>query len=312
MHNNPHSAEEIVPHMPDSSAHPERSHSVWATVPSIDWQNRMMARCFIAQGTARDRIACEIMQAFDGYLKQMARSVWRRYGRLKGSHGLRDIESAGREGLVLAMKNWHPDRSKPLVHLASVWISGSCKAEARRQGRGAVDLPHKVRRLTKTYRDFCAVSEQSVAEDHLLSSRSTKRTRQVVRFLSQAESSTLSLSVPLPKGTDAGSGNLADDLETSDAIESIRQCLVATCSARDRLIFYLLHPDTVLRSTDVGTVVTKTGTQIVATSQLADAIQGNLGVIGKMLGLSRERVRQIDQEAFQKIRAKLGSELHGS
>lgn len=271
-----------------------------------------MAQYFIAPSTTRDRIACEIIRAFDGYLKQMAHHVWRRYGRLKGSHGLRDIESAGREGLVIAMQRWHPDRGKPLVHLASVWISCSCKAEARRQGWGAVDLPPKVRKLTKVYRDFCAGGEQSIAEDQLLSSKSTVSTRRMVRFLSQSTSPSLSLSIPLPTGIDPTPGDLADDLETSDAIESIRQCLVATCSARDRLIFYLLHPDTVLRSTDVGRFVTKMGTQIVATPQLAEAIQGNLGVIGKMLGLSRERVRQINEENFRKIRRKLGAELHGA
>lgn len=226
-------------HMTDSSARSEHSHTSWATVPPIEWQNKIMAQYFVVspQGIERGRIAGEILRAFDGYLKSMARSIWRRYGGLKGCHGLRDLESAGREGLLIAMQKWHPDRSKPLIHLASIWIACACKVEARRQAMGAVDLPLKVRRLAKAYRSLRIEGEAGSAETLLLASRSRVRTRQIVRFLSQSASPSLSLAIPLPHETEMLPGDHSDDLEKSDAMASIRRCLIETCSPRDRLIF---------------------------------------------------------------------------
>lgn len=257
----------------------------------------------------RARITGEILHAFDPYLKSIARHTWVRFRRLKGLHGLADIESAGREGLLQAIHRWHPDRSKPIVHLASVWISTTCKSEIRRQFRGAVDLPPKVRGLSRAYRALRDCGKASEAEDLLRSSGSRDHTCQIVRYLSQATTASLSLSILPPTETAWVSGNLSDDLDLTDVVSSIRQCLLDACSARDRLIFYLTHPDVVLSCSDVGAVESTTGASITVTPELAQSTKGNLSTIGKMLGVSRERIRQINQETFLKIRRRLGREM---
>lgn len=73
-----------------------------------------------------------------------------------------------------------------------------------------------------------------------------------------------------------------------------------------------MQPDSVLGPGDVGTVLTQTGAEILVTPELAYTTKGNLRIIGSMLGLSRERIRQINHETFQKIRRRLGPELHDS
>jgi hypothetical protein len=80
----------------------------------------------------------------------------------------------------------------------------------------------------------------------------------------------------LPVGSEIPPGDLSDDLERSDALASVRQCLLEMFSSKERLIFYLMHPDSGFGSEDVGTVETKAGTQILITAELACDTQGNL------------------------------------
>lgn len=253
-----------------------------------------------AGSLARTTITRDLIIAFTPYLQGMARSAWRRHGCPAGADGLLDVESAAREGLLNAITRWRPGLSKPIIHLAARWILGTATTEARRLADGCVAIPQKVRRLCGAYR--------SLGEQHspdlptfLARSNSQLRTQRIVRYLAQSEfTKNQSLSTP---GLQLTSESVS--FETIADIDCVRDVLLCECTARQRLVFYLKFPELVISAKDVGAFTRGDGTLVWASLSLARDIRGNLARIAPIIGVSRERVRQIFSELLRYIRRKL-------
>ncbi len=137
----------------------------------------------------------------------------------------------------------------------------------------------------------------------LRSSASSASTCKIVRFLGQAPSLTpLSISLPLHSGNVLEGGDHADDLANSSTMQSIRGLLFSKCSSRERMIFYLVFPEVALSAEDVEALATKDGALLRATPGMAREINGNAQAIGRKLGVSGERIRQVLHGTLEKIR----------
>jgi len=272
------------------------------SLPSIEWQNEAMTKLHAspAGSLARTRITRDLVVAFTPYLGGIAKCAWRRYGCPGRMDGLEDVESAARQGLLNAIERWQPGRSKPIIHLAAKWIAGTAKSEACRLANGCVMIPQKVRRLSRYYRTLQAEGSPRF-KTFLAKSHSRRSTRDIVRYFAQSEcQSSRSLSVP-------GIHPTAESacLETIGDIARIRDVLRNECTTRQRLVFYLKFPELVITAGDAGEYIRCDGKRVVPSVTLARTIRGNMATIAPIIGVSRERIRQILSELFQRLRHRL-------
>lgn len=273
-----------------------------SSLPSIAWQNEAMTRLHMSPvgSFARARVTRDLVVAFTPYLGGIAKSAWQRYGSLGRLDGLKDVESAAREGLLNAIERWEPGRSKPIIHLAAKWISGAAKSEACRLANGCVMIPQKVRRLSRSYRALKEENSPRLAT-FLAKSNSRRSTRDIVRYFAQSEfQCSRSLSTP---GIEPTAESAC--LETIGDIARIREVLLHECTTRQRLLFFLKFPDLVVTTSDVGEYTRGDGTRVVPSLDLARTIRGNMAAIAPIVGVSRERVRQILSELFERLRRRL-------
>lgn len=288
------------------------SFDIVSLVPSEDSQCLMLREFQDAPtANARDRALAAICTAFDPYVRQIARTHWRRSRRVNHGAGLADIEGAGKLGLLTALRRWRQQLGKSFIHFASRWISGSCKSAARQLSHGAVLLPLKVYRLRREYRTMNGVKQR---ETLLHRSRSRNSTLHIVRYLAQSESAyPVNLKSEHPDSSTAeilhaDEPTAATQAETSEQVERMRLVLLNRCSARERLIFFINFPDWPLAEHEVGEVADKCGNPIELTEIKTIAHSGNKAAIGRLLKITRERVRQISHETLQKLRAALGEQ----
>ncbi len=284
-------------------------------LPTAEWQNQALDRFRAApNSTTRDTALTEIVEAFTPYVRLIARSWWRRFGRIRGDDGLREIESAGRHGLLISAHRWQPVFGKPFAHLAGKWIAESAKGEAARLAEGMCRLPPRVRMLCTEFRQLREVGA-AASEAFLASSNARQKTKLLVRVFAQTIfGADLSLDASVGEGDDtpliAGIADaqlsIPDAVQRTEFLERVRFTLMAQCSSRERLIFYLRFPDSPLRSFEVGEVLTKQG-DIVDVSGIEPAqIGGRLNRIATVLGLTRERVRQLHCQTMGTLRTHLG------
>lgn len=298
-------------------------HPAWMTssftfetiLPTAEWQKQALVNFQAASSSAtRDTALKEIVDAFGPYVRLISKSWWRRFGRIRGDDGLHDIESAGRHGLVISAHRWQSAFGKPFAHFAGKWIAESAKGEAARLAEGMCRLPPKVRRLCTEFRQL---REQGPAapEALLASSNARQKTKLLVRVFAQSIFGTdLSLDAPVGEFDDAplfagiadAQLSIPDAVERTELFERVRNTLMAQCSSRERLIFYLRFPDSPLRSFEVGEVLTKHGHTINVSGLDPVQIGGRRNRIATVLGLTRERVRQINFHTVEKLRIHLG------
>lgn len=213
--------------------------------------------------------------------------------------GLEDVESAARQGLLNAVERWQPGRSKPIIYLAAKWISGTAKSEACRLANGCVMIPQKVRRLSRSYRTL-KEEDSPQLKNFLAKSKSRRSTRDIVRYLAQSEfEGSRSLSIP---GIEPTAESAC--LETIGDIARIRGVPLNECTTRQRLVFYLKFPELVITVGDVGEYTRCDGKRVVPSVTLARTIRGNMAAIAPIIGVSRERIRQILSELFERLRRK--------
>jgi DNA-directed RNA polymerase sigma subunit (sigma70/sigma32) len=96
-----------------------------------------------------------------------------------------------------------------------------------------------------------------------------------------------------------------ESAELSEVMHSIREVLFRSYSPRERLVFFLLFPNLPLAANEVGTVITRTDKVVDATTLDVRGIDGRLARIADILGITRERVRQIRGETLVKIQTRL-------
>jgi RNA polymerase sigma factor (sigma-70 family) len=293
------------------------SFDIGSLVPAADWQAEKMHILRDATSSSADQseATAQICTALEPYLHQIARAWWKRFRHVHGHAGMEDIESAGRHGLLLALKKWRPDFQKPLIHLASRCIAEACKTEAIRLSQGACELPFKVRRLCTKYRHLRDTGTTEERMSLLSGSHSRRSTLHIVRYFGQSDSDgglSLDISPTLDRSINPAIRNLKADqisppefAERSEDMETIRTVLLGECSPRERLIFYLRFPNDPLALCEVGNVVNKRGDLIEPILENGRLVSGRFCEIAELLGLTRERIRQLNNGLFTKLRTKL-------
>ncbi len=242
------------------------------------------------------------------FIQQIARSHWRRWDRIQGKTGFADIESAGRQALLMALQRWRPDFNKPLAHYASRWITESCKQEAACLSQGACTLSWRVKVLCQKYRALSTAGHIQEREALLRHTRVRKVTALAVRYLAQAETTqALSLDCKRSDGEEGISlpaDGIAPDTQAdiSEQVRAVRRFLLQQCSARERLIFFLCIPETPLSAEEIGDVMHKKGHRIPIERADLNEYRDTLSTIGELLGMTGERVRQIQAVTLEKLR----------
>jgi RNA polymerase sigma factor (sigma-70 family) len=277
--------------------------------PSVEWQQRSLLEFHRAPtSTARDAAITAIVGAFSTYVGVISRSWWRRFGRIRGGDGLQDVESAGRQALLIAIRKWRPSFEKPFIHFAAKWISESCKTEVARLQQGSVTVPLRVRLLCREYR---LVAQDGGLRDEFLERLHLRdSTKTAVRFLAQSSPCPF-VSVDLGETDGEPPFQLSSDqrpvpetAEISEQLAAVRQVLFTRCTPRQRLIFQCLFPEVSLTAADIGEINGRDNAPIDVARIIASSETSPVA-IARLLGISRERVRQLQNETILKIRSVL-------
>lgn len=263
-----------------------------------------------AEQAVRDRAVSDLCAEFDAYVRRVGDSWWRRFRRIDGEAGRNDITAAGRVGLMVAVRRWRPEPDKRFVHFASIWISESCKTEAVRLTQRACEIPRQVRQLVATYR---ALPTTGTERNALLKAAPMRcKTKRLIRYLGQAGCDRpvqIDCAPSDPRFEPIALTLAADEptssaiVERSEILDKVRQVLLTKCSPRQQLVYFLMHPNISIEADDIGAVFAKDGTRINVRAATVGTRLRRYQLIARLLGLSRERIRQIYGDVLTRLRS---------
>ncbi len=205
---------------------------------------------------------------------------------------LLDLISEGTLGLIKAIDRFRSNRGGRLATYAAWWIRQNVKKALADQGK-LIRLPlhvvEKIARLRRATSELTASlkREPTLAELAKASHLSQKR----IISLREILASTISLDAPV---TAAGSIPLEETLSDEKTIDPLRQLLQKTASER------------------INAALSRLEERSAAVLRYRHGLGGipplTLDKIGEVLGLTRERVRQIETEAQVQLRRLLTSD----
>ncbi len=203
--------------------------------------------------------------------------------------GLAELVCIGNEGLLKAVKKFDPDKGVKFISYAVWWIRQTvlqALAEQTRSVRIPLNQNSNLVKLSRTETALTQLlgrspSDQEIAE-HM------EEPIETVRALRRVAASELSLDAPIDRGDrDSASfgerfaGAESEDIEESVESQARREFLDRMfdkyLTERERKILYLYYG-------------------------LDDGEERTLEEIGSLLGVTRERIRQIRNRAFEKLR----------
>lgn len=242
---------------------------------------------FLAAKNGDARAREKLVMSMHGLVRHLAKTIWR-----MGGEVLDELVQAGHLGLLEAVERFDPNREVKISSYASFWVLMRMR-QAKQRVLGAQSEPARWNPAEDRARKLVA---EGMTDPDELSRRSGMTRFGALRLLQMMSGSDVPLDAP--RGTD-GDVSLHDifvgvDPETeivaSDEARAARariQEALALLSPREQEIVRLrwLQPD----EDDCQT--------------LAD--------VGQKLGLSRERVRQIEEDLFKKMRSGLGAHRAG-
>jgi RNA polymerase primary sigma factor len=203
--------------------------------------------------------------------------------------GLAELVCIGNEGLLKAVKKFDPDKGVKFISYAVWWIRQTvlqALAEQTRSVRIPLNQNSNLVRLSRTETALTQVlgrtpTDQEIAEE-------MNEPVETIRALRRVAASELSLDAPLDRGDrDSSSfgerfaGSEADEIEEEVESQARREFLERMfekyLTERERKILYLYYG-------------------------LDEGEERTLEEIGMLLGVTRERIRQIRNRAFEKLR----------
>ena len=203
--------------------------------------------------------------------------------------GLAELVCIGNEGLLKAVKKFDPDKGVKFISYAVWWVRQTVLQALAEQTR-SVRIPlNQNSNLARLARMSTALTQQlgRTPTDQELA-RKMDEPLETVRALRRVAAAELSLDAPMDRG-DRDSANFgerfagADGTEIEDDVEAVaRRSYLETMfdsylTERERKILYLYYG-------------------------LDDGEERTLEEIGSLLGVTRERIRQIRNRAFEKLR----------
>jgi RNA polymerase primary sigma factor len=203
--------------------------------------------------------------------------------------GLAELVCIGNEGLLKAVKKFDPDKGVKFISYAVWWIRQTvlqALAEQTRSVRIPLNQNSNLVKLSRTETALTQVLGRSPSDQEIADEMGEPV--ETVRALRRVAASELSLDAPIDRGDrDSASfgerfaGAEADDIEETVESQAQREFLdrmfAKYLTERERKILYLYYG-------------------------LDDGEERTLEEIGSLLGVTRERIRQIRNRAFEKLR----------
>ena len=213
--------------------------------------------------------------------------------------GLAELVCIGNEGLLKAVKKFDPEKGVKFISYAVWWIRQTvlqALAEQTRSVRIPLNQNSNLARLARTNTSLTQQLGRAPTDQEL--AREMGEPLDTVRALRRVAATELSLDAPLDRG-DRDSASFGerfagvDGSEIEEDVEAVaRRSYLETMfdnylTERERKILYLYYG-------------------------LDDGEERTLEEIGTLLGVTRERIRQIRNRAFEKLRGSPhGKSLHG-
>jgi RNA polymerase primary sigma factor len=203
--------------------------------------------------------------------------------------GLAELVCIGNEGLLKAVKKFDPDKGVKFISYAVWWIRQTvlqALAEQTRSVRIPLNQNSKLVKLSRTETALTQLLGRSPTDQEIADEMGEPV--DTVRALRRVAASELSLDAPIDRGDrDSASfgerfaGAEAEDIEETVESQAQREFLDRMfekyLTERERRILYLYYG-------------------------LDDGEERTLEEIGSLLGVTRERIRQIRNRAFEKLR----------
>lgn len=203
--------------------------------------------------------------------------------------GLAELVCIGNEGLLKAVKKFDPDKGVKFISYAVWWIRQTvlqALAEQTRSVRIPLNQNSNLARLSRTETALTQMlgrppSDQEIADE-------MEEPIETVRALRRVAANELSLDAPVDRGDrDSASfgerfaalegGDIEESVEARARREFLENMFARYLTERERKILYLYYG-------------------------LDDGEERTLEEIGALLGVTRERIRQIRNRAFEKLR----------
>ena len=243
------------------------------------WEERELAR----RARAGDKEAAERLVTAN--LRFVISFVTKYQGR---GLELSELVCIGNEGLLKAVKKFDPDRGVKFISYAVWWIRQTvlqALAEQTRSVRIPLNQNSNLAKLARTNTQLTQSLGRTPTDAEIASEM--EEPVGTIRALRRVAASELSLDAPIgPRDRDSASfgerfsGAEASDIENNVEASACRNILEMMfeqyLTERERKILYLYYG-------------------------LDDGEQKTLEVIGSLLGVTRERIRQIRNRAFEKL-----------
>ena len=203
--------------------------------------------------------------------------------------GLAELVCIGNEGLLKAVKKFDPDKGVKFISYAVWWIRQTVLQALAEQTR-SVRIPlNQNSNLAKLARTNTALTQMlGRAPTDLEISREMDEPVDTIRALRRVAASELSLDAPIDRGdrdsssfgkrfAGTAAADIEEDVESIARREFLETMFDSYLTERERKILYLYYG-------------------------LDDGEERTLEEIGSLLGVTRERIRQIRNRAFEKLK----------
>jgi len=218
-------------------------------------------------------------------------SVAKGYARKTGSP-IMEVINQGNLGLIEAAKRFDSTRGRKFITYAVWWIRHAILKRMAEQS-GAMRLPLNkagaIRRMWRTIERLRQETGREPTDEEI--ARAMKLKVGEIAELKELSVTSLSLDAPISAEEDGDLGDLVADTSDNPALTDLHY------ESLDRQIAIALRNLTDRESTIVRHYFGLGGTQ-----------KRTLEEIGQMMGLTRERIRQIKEEALRKLRQTPGLE----
>jgi RNA polymerase primary sigma factor len=203
--------------------------------------------------------------------------------------GLAELVCIGNEGLLKAVKKFDPDKGVKFISYAVWWIRQTvlqALAEQTRSVRIPLNQNSNLVKLSRTETALTQMLGRSPTDQEIADEMGEPV--DTVRALRRVAASELSLDAPIDRGdrdsasfgerfAGAEAGDIEESVESQAQREFLDRMFEKYLTERERRILYLYYG-------------------------LDDGEERTLEEIGSLLGVTRERIRQIRNRAFEKLR----------